>query len=244
MVTSENNDIPYTIGMIMDGQTGFEHPMTYLPMYRDLSTFLGAAEATYSPTFIVGGIGPWNEEFFFAEDEVWLDPKQREWLPWRQVIPHMRRRWERPDTDYTFPFIALGMMDVIEEGGWGAIGSHGQAHGIGSHWEIWMVESAAGPMAALEVASLHGATFLGAQQDIGSIEVGKLADLLVLNSNPLDDIRNTTDIMYVVQGGIVRDGLSLDEVWPNQVPYGEHWWVDPNAWLMDNRPVDYWDRRR
>ena len=74
-----------------------------------------------------------------------------------------------------------------------------------------MVESAAGPMAALEVASLHGAVFLGADQDIGSIEAGKLADLLVLNSNPLDNIRNTTDIMYVVQGGIVRDGLSLDE---------------------------------
>ena len=74
MVTSENNDIPYTIGMMMDGQTGFEHPMTYLPMYRDLSTFLGQAESTYSPTFVVGGIGPWNEEYFFAETEVWLDP--------------------------------------------------------------------------------------------------------------------------------------------------------------------------
>ena len=243
MVTSENNDIPYTLGMMMDGQTGFEHPMTYLPMYRDLSTFLGQAESTYSPTFVVGGIGPWNEEYFFAETEVWLDPKQRDWLPWRQVIPHMRRRWERPDTDYSYPLIALGMMDVIETGGWGAIGSHGQAHGIASHWEIWMVEAAAGPMAALEVASLHGAVFLGAQQDIGSIEVGKLADILVLNSNPLDNIRNTTDIMYVVQGGIVRDGATLDEVWPNAVPYGEHWWVDPSSWLMDNRPVDYWDRR-
>ena len=242
MVTSENNDIPYTIGMIMDGQTGFEHPMTYLPMYRDLSRFLGETGATYSPTFIVGGIGPWNEEFFFAESDVWLDEKQREWLPWRQVIPHMRRRWERPDSDYSFPFIAQGMMDVIEAGGWGAIGSHGQAHGIGSHWEIWMVESASGPMAALEVASLHGAVFLGAEEDIGSIEEGKLADILVLNSNPLDDIRNTTDIMYVVQGGIVRDALTLDEVWPNAKPYGEHWWVDPDAWRMDNRPVDFWDR--
>jgi hypothetical protein len=133
-------------------------------------------------------------------------------------------------------------MDVIEAGGWGAIGSHGQAHGIGSHWEIWMVESATDPMTALEVASLHGAVFLGAERDIGSIEEGKLADLLVLNSNPLDDIRNTTDIMYVVQGGIVRDALTLDEAWPNQEPYGEHWWVDPDAWRMDNLPVDIWDR--
>ena len=42
----------------------------------------------------------------------------------------------------------------------------------------------------------------------------------------------------------VRDGLTLDEVWPNEVPYGEHWWVNPVAWLMDDRPVNYWDRRR
>lgn len=244
MVTSENNDIPYTISMIMDGHTGFEHPMTYLPMYRDLSTFLGRTGATYSPTFVVGGIGPWNEEYFFAESDVWLTEKQREWMPWRQVIPHMRRRWQRPDTDYSFPFIAQGMMDVIEAGGWGAIGSHGQAHGIASHWEIWMVESAAGPLAALEVASLHGAVFMGAEQDIGTIEEGKLADLVVLNSNPLDDIRNTTDILYVVQGGIVRDGTTLDEVWPNQTPYGERWWVEPAAWRTDNRPADFWDRRR
>ena len=244
MVTSENNDIPYTLGMIMDGQTGFEHPLTYLPLYRDVSTFLGQAEAVYSPTFIVGGIGPWNEEYFFAESEVWLSEKQQAWLPWRQVIPHMRRRWIRPETDYSFPFIAQGMVDVIEAGGVGAIGSHGQAHGIGSHWEIWMAASAAGPMGALEVASLHGARFLGAEDDIGSIEAGKLADLVVLNSNPLDDIRNTTDIQYVIQGGIVRDGMTLDEVWPNQAPYGEHWWVNPDAWRMDDRPVDYWDGNR
>ncbi len=107
-----------------------------------------------------------------------------------------------------------------------------------------MAASATGAMGALEVASLHGARFLGAEEDLGSIEVGKLADLIVLNSNPLDDIRNTTDIQYVVQGGIVRDGMSLDEVWPNQTPYGDHWWVNPDAWLMDDRPVDIWDQRR
>ena len=244
MVTSENNDVHYTIGMIMDGHTGFEHPMTYLPMYSDLSRFLGLAGATYSPTFVVGGIGPWNEELFLAESEGWLDEKQQRWMPWRQVIPHMRRRWIRPETDYSFPLIALGMMDVIEAGGWGAIGSHGQAHGIASHWEVWMVESASDPMTALEVASVHGAVFLGAERDIGTIEPGKLADLLVLNSNPLDDIRNTTDILYVVQGGIVRDAMTLDEVWPASTPYGERWWVEPAAWRTDDRPVDYWDRRR
>ncbi len=159
-------------------------------------------------------------------------------MPWRQVIPHTRRRVLRPVTDYSFPLVAQGMADVIAEGGSGAIGSHGQMHGIGSHWEIWMAASATGPLGALEVATVQGVRFLGAEDDLGSIAVGKLADLVVLNSNPLDDIRNTTDIRYVVQGGVVYDGDTLDEVWPKPKPYGERWWVDPAGWLSDDRPVN------
>lgn len=244
MVTAEGSDLPYNISMILDGQTGFEHPMSYVPLFSDAAKFFGATKTVYSPTYSVGGAGAWNEEYFFQESDVWKDKKQQTWMPWRQVIPHTRRRVLRPETDYSFPFIAQGMADVIAEGGYGAIGSHGQMHGIGSHWEIWMVESAMGPMGALEVASLHGAYFLGAEQDLGSIEVGKLADLIVLNSNPLDDIRNTTDMRYVIQGGIVYDADSLDEVWPMAKPYGNRWWVDPTGWLDDDRPVDYWNRSR
>ncbi len=243
MVTSEGSDLPYNMGMIMDGQTGFEHPMSYAPLHADAAKFFGATTAVYSPTFIVGGAGPWNEEYFFQESNVWEDEKQQTWMPWRQVIPHTRRRVLRPVTDYSFPLIAQGMADVIAEGGSGAIGSHGQMHGIGSHWEIWMAASAMGPLGALEVATVQGARFLGAEEDLGSIAVGKLADLVVLNSNPLDDIRNTTDIRYVVQGGVVYDGDTLDEVWPKAKPYGERWWVDPTGWLSDDRPVDYWDRK-
>jgi len=244
MVTSEGSDLAYNIGMILDGQTAFEHPMSYTPLHADAARFFGATSAVYSPTFVVGGPGPWNEEYFFHESDVWRDPKQQLWMPWRQVVPHTRRRTYRPDTDYSFPFIAEAMKDVIEAGGGGAIGSHGQAHGIGSHWEIWMTASAMGPLGALEVATMHGATFLGADRDLGSIEVGKLADLVVLNSNPLDDIRNTTDIRYVVQGGIVRDGMTLDEVWPAARQYGERWWTDPLMWTESDRPVDVWNRGR
>jgi Tol biopolymer transport system component len=237
MVTAEGNDLPYNIGMILDGQTGFEHPMSYMPLHDDAARFFGATSAVYSPTFVVGGAGPWNEEYFFQESDVWRDPRQQLWMPWRQVIPHTRRRIHRPVTDYSFPFIAQGMADVIAQGGGGAIGSHGQAHGIGSHWEIWMVASAMGAHGALRVATLEGARFLGADQDIGSLEVGKLADLLVLNSNPLEDIRRTTDIRWVMQGGIVRDGMTLDEVWPSARPYGNRWWSDPAMWPETDRPV-------
>ena len=107
-----------------------------------------------------------------------------------------------------------------------------------------MAASAMGPLGALKLASLQGAYFLGVQEDLGSIEVGKLADLLVLGSNPLDDIRNTTDIRYVMQGGILFEAETLDEVWPEQRPYGARPWMEQNALRADDRPIDYWDRRQ
>jgi hypothetical protein len=243
MVTAEGGDLPYNLGMIMDGQTGWEHPLPFAPAYGDVAKFFGQSEAVYSPTFVVGGTGPWNDEYFFQEYEVWKDPKLRLWLPWRQLVPHSRRRMLRPVTDYSYPILAQVLADIIAEGGHGAIGAHGQQHGIGSHWEVWMAASAMGNMGALELASREGAYFLGALDDLGTLKAGKLADLIVLNSNPLDDIRNTADIAYVMKGGTLYAGDTLDEVWPREKPYGPRPWVDPDALSDDVRSVDYWNGR-
>lgn len=244
MVTSEGGDLFYNIGMIMDGHTAWEHPISYVPLYSDVAKFLGQAEAVYSPTFVVGGPGPWNEEYYFQSFNLFDNKKLRRWLPWQQLLPHTARRMKRPVDHYSYPLIAQGLADVIEEGGYGAIGSHGQQHGIGSHWEIWMAASALGPMGALELASVHGAHFLGVEEDLGTIETGKLADLIVLNSNPLDDIHNTTDIMSVMKGGVLYDGETLDEIWPEERPYGPRRWIDENALRGDVRSVDYWNNLR
>lgn len=240
-VTAEGSDLAYNASMIMDGQTGFEHPMSYTPIYGDVARFFGRAHAVYSPTFIVGGPGPWNEEYFYQSSDVWKSPKQRLWMPWQQIMPQLRRRMLRPETDYSFPFIAQGLADIRAEGGYGAIGSHGQAQGIGAQWEVWMAASALGPMGALEVASVDGAHFLGASKDLGTLEPGKLADLLVLDANPLDDIHNTNKIHYVMQGGVLYDGTTLDEVWPEARPYGTRWWLTKPELRQDDRGVDYYD---
>jgi len=237
-VTSENGDLEYTLGMIMDGHTGFEHPLTYAPLYSDVTIFFGRAKATYSPTFMVGGPGPWNEEYWFDETEVWKDAKTRRFMPWVQYIPQTRRRMTRPVTDYSYAWIAQGMADMIAAGGFGAIGAHGQHNGLGSHWETWMAAAATGAMGALEVASLHGARFIGREQDLGSLEVGKLADFMVLNRNPLENIRHTTDIQYVVKGGVVYDDETLDEVWPRARRYGTPYWLVPEALRSGAVPVD------
>ena len=239
LVTSEGDSLEYNVGTTLDGQTGWEHALSYAPLYADASTFFGMAHIAYSPTIIVGGAGPWNEDFLFQSSDLWKDKKLTRWTPWLELLPHTRRRTLRPETDYSFPLIAQGLADVIAAGGHGAIGAHGQQHGIGSQWEIWLESSALGPMGALEVASQGGAWFLGMQQDLGSIEVGKLADLIVLNSNPLENIRNTADIHFVIKGGRVYDGMTLDQVWPDKEPFGEPYWADTHASRSDDRSLDH-----
>ncbi len=237
MVTAEGGDLAYNLSMIMDGQTAWEHPISYVPMYSDAARFFGMAKTVYSPTFVVGGPGPWNDEWFFQESDVWRNEKLRLWMPWKQLVPHARRPFKRPRTDYSFPMLAQVLADIIDAGGYGAIGAHGQQHGIASHWEVWMAAEAMGPMGALELASKHGAYFLGADRDVGSLAVGKLADLMILNSNPLDDIRNTEDIEMVMKGGVLYDAMTLDELWPRQRPYGDRPWVYEAVWRAGPRPV-------
>ena len=241
-VTAEGGDLLYDLSMVMDGQTGWEHPIGIVPLYGDATKFFGMAHATYSPTLVVGGPGAWNIEYWYQQSDVWKDPKQRAWFPWRMLIPHTRIRTLRPETDYSYPLIAQGMADVIAAGGYGALGSHGEHHGLNAHWEVWMGASALGNMGALEVASLHGAHFLGADRDLGSLETGKLADIIVLNSNPLDNIRNTLDMRYVMKGGRLYDAATLDEVWPRQRAFGPHPWVNADALQVNDKATDIYDR--
>ena len=228
-------------GVIMDGHTGWEHRFPHEPMYEDMARFYGEAEAVFVPTWVVEGDGPRNIEKFFAEQDLWLDEKQRVWMPWRNLA-FLRRRNLNPDTDYNYPLVAQAAADIVAHGGYSSVGGHGEHHALASHWEIWMAASAFGNMGALEVATRHGAYFLGAEEDLGTLEEGKLADLLILNSNPLDDIRSTQDIEYVMQGGRVYDGLHLDQVWPAERPFGLKYWLDDDVLLRDVRPVDGWDR--
>ena len=236
-VTAEGGDIEYNLSMIMDGQTGWEHPIGNVPLYGDVTKFFGMANAFYSPTFLVGGASSWNEEYWYAESDVFKDPKLQSWLPWQMLIPSTRRRMLRPATDYSFQLIARSLADIVDAGGYGAIGSHGQQHGLGSHWEVWMAATGMGPMRALEVGTLHGAKYIGIDGETGSIKAGKLADLLVLNSNPLDNIRNTRDIKFVMKGGVAYDANTLDEVWPAKTPYGAHWWVNADALKADKKVI-------
>lgn len=225
MVTSEGDtDHLSAISIAMDGHTGTEHPILNIPLYRDVTEFLGQANFFYSATLVVGGAGPWGEDYFYQEKDLWKDEKLQRFTPWRWLEPHTRRRPLRPVTDYPFPLHAQGAADIIAAGGHATIGAHGQTQGLDSHFELWMYASAMEPMEALKTATVHPAQMIGILDDVATLEEGKLADLLVLNRNPLEDIRASADIRYVMKGGVLYDGDTLDELWPEERSFGDFYW--------------------
>ena len=93
------------------------------------------------------------------------------------------------------------------------LGAHGQREGLGAHWELWMfVQGGMTPLQALHAATLNGAWYLGLDKEIGSLEPGKLADLIVLDSNPLENIRNSESVRYTIVNGRIFDAATMNEI--------------------------------
>jgi len=129
----------------------------------------------------------------------------------------------------------------VRAGGRVGIGGHGQLQGVQVHWEMWALQSGGlTPMETLRAATLHGAEAIGYAQDLGSVEAGKLADLVILDKNPLDDIRNTASVRLVMKNGELFDGDTLDRIAPDKSPRQKQWWwnagppVAPVSGLTEN----------
>ena len=161
------------------------------------------------------------------------DARLRRFTPHDELDKWQDMTWYRED-QWVHPLHAEQLTKVVENGGVVGLGSHGEVQGLGTHWELWMMAS--GGMDehdALRAATIHSADAIGLDNDLGSLEVGKLADLQILDANPLEDLRNTTAIRWVMKNGRLYESATLDEVWPRQRPLGEMWWwqVEPPASL-------------
>ena len=239
MPTTEGSlDIKMNITEMTDGYSGHEHTIPAFPNHADLIRLLVESKMVYTPTILVAYGGPWAENYFYATENVLGDEKLQRFTPFAEIESKALRRggsqgqvttgagagWFHP-SQHVFTKIGEQLRDIVAAGGKIGVGSHGQLQGLGYHWELWATQS--GGMTthdALRAATIWGAEALGLGRDLGSIEVGKLADLVILDRNPLESIRNSNSVRMVVKNGRIYQGETLAEVWPRQGTAPEFYW--------------------
>ncbi len=239
MPTTEGGlDFKLELTHALDGYSGIEHSLPIAPLYEDVVELFKASQTTNSPTLLVSYGGPFGENWFYTKENPHENAKVRRFMPEDHLDWKTRRRGTGAggspgpggwfvDEDYVFQKHAQFVKKMIEGGARVAVGSHGQFQGLGYHWELWALGS--GGLSnhdVLRAATIYGAEAIGFDKDVGTIEAGKLADILVLDRDPLTDLRNTTALRYVMKNGRLYDANTLDEVWPRERKLPAQPWQD------------------
>ncbi|HKS22253.1 MAG TPA: amidohydrolase family protein [Thermoanaerobaculia bacterium] len=214
MVVPEGGSLyMHNMTMVVDGHTGVEHSIPVGSAYEDTFQLWSGTKVGYTPTLIVGYGGLWGEQYWYAKTNVWEDQRLLSFVPRRIVDSRSRRRTLAPEDEWNHINNAAIAKKLFDRGVSVQLGAHGQREGLGAHWELWMfVQGGMTPMQALHSATIAGAHYLGLDKDIGTLEPGKLADLIVLDANPLDNIRNSESVHYTVVNGRIFDAATMNEI--------------------------------
>lgn len=205
----------HNMSMVADGHTGIEHNIPVAPLYDDVIQFWSQTKTHNTPTLIVNYGGVNGEYYWYQHTNVWEKERLLRFTPRPLIDSRARHRTMLPESEYTNGHIltSQSLNKLQQEGVNINLGAHGQLQGLGAHWELWMLEQ--GGMSqhqALKCATINGAIYLGMDKQIGSLKVGKLADLIVLDANPLENIRHSEQVRYTMINGRLYDAETMDEI--------------------------------
>ncbi len=212
--------------MVLDGHTGVEHSLPVPKVYKDVVTLFAKSRSGYTPTMIVGYGGLFGENYWYQHTNVWENQRLLTFTPREVVDARSRRRQMSPEDDFNHVLIGKGATQIMDAGGLVELGAHGQLQGLGAHWELWMLQQGGmSNLDAIRCATINGAKYLGLDGELGSLEKGKLADLVVMDRNPLENIRNSESVSMVMLNGRLYDAKTLDEIGNHPRPHPAFWWT-------------------
>ena len=218
----------HNMTQVVDGHTGVEHAIPLATAYDDVLQLWGQSKVGYTPTLNVayGGLG--GENYWYTNSDVDTHPRLGHFVPPFAIDPRARRPHAAPLDEYNHIAAAKFATQLLRAGGRVQLGAHGQREGLGVHWELWsLAQGGMTPLEALRAGTLHGAAYLGLDKDIGSLEVGKLADVAIVSGRPDVDLRSSEKVKWTVLGGRVYDAATMDEIAPRQVKQPMVWWRRP-----------------
>ncbi len=211
--------------MVVDGHTTIEHTLPVPNVYADVTTLWPPTKVGYTPTLLVGYGGLFGENYWYQKTNVWENPRLSKFVPAFILDPRSRRRTMAPEDEFNHVNLAKIAATLDKDGVSVNTGAHGQREGLGLHWELWMlVQGGLSPHEALRCATANGAKSLGMDRDVGTLEAGKLADVIVIDGNPLQDIRQSEKVSWTMVNGRLYDAATMNETASRERKRGKYWW--------------------
>ena len=235
----------HNMSMILDGHTTIEHNIPVATLYDDVVQFWKRAHTANTPTLIVSYGALSGEYYWYQHTNVWEKTKLLNYTPRAVIDTRSRHRVMAPEEEYENGYmqVSRSLKKLADAGVTINMGAHGQIQGIGAHWEIWMLaQGGMTPMQALHCATINPATSLGLDKSLGSLETGKLADLIVLDKNPLENIYNTESVHYTMINGRLYDTETMNEIGNYNNPRSKFYWqtgrnAEAMPWYTEEREL-------
>lgn len=219
VVPEGGGKLQQNLSMLVDGHTGLEHSLPIARGYADLTQLWGATKFGYTPTFVVSYGGLMGEEYWYDRTNVWENERLLRYTPHTILDRRSIRRPTAPDNQYNHIEVATYAKTLRDNGVGVHIGAHGQREGLAAHWELWMMEQGGfTPWEALRGGTIDGARHLGMDKQIGSIEVGKIADLAIIDGDVLADLKRSEYVTHTVINGRVFEAATMKELGTDNEP--------------------------